>query len=63
MSAVSLPWTSEDVWELSGGMDWKKAIANGARVGVKWGREGIPQLKSRSGPLNFCSLEAGRSCS
>ena len=38
MAAVSLPWASGDVWELSGGMDWEKAIANGPRVvGGWWG--------------------------
>ena len=62
MGAVSLPWAFGDVWELSGGMDWEKAIAKGARA-VGWGREGISQLKSRSCPLNFCSLEAGCSYS
>jgi len=33
VAAVSLRWTPGDVWGLSGGMDWEKAIATGQGVG------------------------------
>ena len=62
MGAVSLPWAFGDVWELSGGMDWEKAIAKGARA-VGWGREGISQLKVKILSLKLLSLEAGCSYS